>query len=666
MNPTEEGGARATYDEDWTWLHMATPAPGAAGPDESPFPPIGEYGFLSDCETTALVAPSGNVEWLCLPRIDSPSVFGAILDRSAGGFRLSPEGVTVPAARRYLPGTMVLETSWATPTGWLVVRDALLMGPWHHESELSHTHRRTPTDYDSDHVLLRTIRCVTGEVQVTFDCEPVFDYGRQPGIWSYDAGSYSQGVCRASGADVGVWLTLTTDMRLGFEGGRALARTRMQEGERHFCALSWTAHQSPATYEEASRRLIWTAHHWQHWLARGRFPDHPWTRYLQRSALTLKGLTFAPTGALVAAATTSLPEVPRGERNWDYRYCWLRDSGFTLWSLYALGFDWEADDFFWFLADLAQRDDELQVVYGVDGERDLTERILDHMTGYEGARPVRVGNAAYLQRQHDVWGAVLQSIHLRIGNWNRLDERMWTVVRRQVECALKYWREPDLGIWEVRGTPRHFTFSKLMCWTAVQWGAEAALARGEDELAKAWQVASDEIREDILSHGVDERGVFTQHYETTALDASLLLLPMTGFLPRDDERVRTTVLAIAEELTVDGLVLRYRTEETDDGLPGGEGTFTICSFMLVSALCEIGETERARQLCERLLSLASSLDLYAEEIDPRTGRHLGNFPQAFTHLALINAVIHLIRAQRGPAAGRERPNAAGGTREAGR
>jgi GH15 family glucan-1,4-alpha-glucosidase len=261
---------------------------------------------------------------------------------------------------------------------------------------------------------------------------------------------------------------------------------------------------------------------------------------------------------------------------------------------------------------------------------------------------------------------VLQSIHLRIGNWNRLDERMWTVVRRQVECALKYWREPDLGIWEVRGTPRHFTFSKLMCWTAVQWGAEAALARGEDELAKAWQVAADEIREDILSHGVDERGVFTQHYETTALDASLLLLPMTGFLPRDDERVRTTVLAIAEELTVDGLVLRYRTEETDDGLPGGEGTFTICSFMLVSALCEIGETERARQLCERLLSLASSLDLYAEEIDPRTGRHLGNFPQAFTHLALINAVIHVIRAQRGPAADRERPNVASGTREAGR
>lgn len=292
---------------------------------------------------------------------------------------------------------------------------------------------------------------------------------------------------------------------------------------------------------------------------------------------------------MVAAATTSLPEVPHGERNWDYRYCWLRDSAFTLWSLYALGFDWEADDFFWFLADIAQRDDEVQVVYGVDGERMLSERILDRLSGYDGARPVRVGNEAYTQRQHDVWGTMLQAIHIRLGSWQRLDSRIWLVVRRQVESALKYWREPDLGIWEVRGAPQHFTFSKLMCWSAVQRGAQAALARGEATLAKTWREAADEIRGDILAHGVDDRGVFTQHYETRALDASLLLLPMTGFLPREDPRVRATILAIADELTEDGLVLRYRPEETDDGLPGGEGTFTICSFLLVSALCEIGE-----------------------------------------------------------------------------
>ena len=650
MSALGDRRAKGIAVEDWYGLDMATPGPVDVTADDSPFPPIGEYGFLSDCETTALIAPSGNVEWMCLPRIDSPSVFGSILDRSAGGFRLGPEGINVPAARRYLPGTMVLETSWATPTGWLVVRDALIMGPWHHESELSHTHRRTPTDYDADHVLLRTIRCVTGEVQVTFECEPVFDYGRHQGTWSYAdrelrAGDLPPVPRRPRGsADPDHRHAAGVRGRPGHgpdpdAGGRGPLLRPVLDRSR--------ARRSPTP--KARQRLLWTAHHWQHWLARGRFPDHPWTRYLQRSALTLKGLTFAPSGAMVAAATTSLPEVPHGERNWDYRYCWLRDSAFTLWSLYALGFDWEADDFFWFLADLAQRDDEVQVVYGVDGERDLSEQILDHLSGYDGARPVRVGNEAYTQRQHDVWGTMLQAIHIRLGSWQRLDDRMWRVVRRQVECALKYWREPDLGIWEVRGEPKHFTFSKLMCWSAVQRGAQAALARGEAALAKTWTEAADEIRDDILAHGVDERGVFTQHYDTKALDASLLLLPMTGFLPREDPRVRATILAIADELTVDGLVVRYRPEETDDGLPGDEGTFTICSFLLVSAFSEIGEMDRAQQLCERLLSLASSLDLYAEEIDPRTGRHLGNFPQAFTHLALINAVIHVIRAQRQPA-----------------
>src|SRR5262249_23186478 len=261
----------------------------------------------------------------------------------------------VPAGRRYLPGTMVLETSWGTPTGWIIVRDLLLIGPWHHETELSKTHRRSPTDYDADHVLLRTVRCVSGEVQVTLDCEPVFDYGRHRGTWSHTGQAYAQGTCRAPGDGTGVGLTLTTDMRLGFESGRAMARTLMREGETRFCALSWTEHPPPQTYEEAQSRLVWTAQHWQPWLAPGPVPDHPWTRYLQRSALTLKGLTFAPSGALVAAPTTSLPEQPGGERNWDYRYCWLRDSALTLWSLYTLGFDWEAGDFFWFLADLAER-----------------------------------------------------------------------------------------------------------------------------------------------------------------------------------------------------------------------------------------------------------------------------------------------------------------------
>jgi GH15 family glucan-1,4-alpha-glucosidase len=629
---------------------------GGLGP--SPFPPIAEYGFLSDCETVALVAPSGAVEWMCLPRVDSPSVFGALLDRDAGSFRLGPSGVTVPAARRYLPGTMVLETSWGTGSGWIIVRDVLLIGGWHHEHDRSGTHRRAPTDYDADHVLLRTVRCVNGQVELTMDCEPVFDYGRQRVHWEYTGPGYTDGVATAAGSDLR--LHLKTDLRMGFEGARATARHRMKQGETAFVALHWSTHPPPMDYESAYSRLVWTAHHWQHWLDRGVFPDHPWRTYLQRSALTLKGLTYAPTGALLAAATTSLPETPQGERNWDYRYSWIRDSTFMLWALYSLGFDWEANDFFYFIADVAGGDEDLQVMYGVDGERHLEEAELDHLSGYESARPVRIGNGAFTQTQHDVWGALLDSIYLHTRSRDALDERIWPILSRQVEEAIKHWRGPDRGIWEVRGEPKHFTSSKMFCWVACDRGARLAELREDWEKVKRWQAAADEIHADICEHGVDERGAFVQHYETEALDASMLLLPLLRFLPPDDPRVRATIFAIAEELTENGLVLRYRTHETDDGLSGEEGTFLICSFWLVSAFVEIGELGRARDLCERLLGYASPLGLYAEEIDPRTGRHLGNFPQAFTHLALINAVMHVIRAD-DAANGRDN-NAQGGWR----
>jgi GH15 family glucan-1,4-alpha-glucosidase len=614
----------------------------------STFPPIDGYGFLSDCEVTALVAPSGAVEWLCLPRLDSPSVFGSMLDRDAGSFRVGPVGVNVPADRRYLPGTMVLETSWGTPTGWVVIRDVLLMGPWHHPHELSRSHRRAPTDYDADHVLLRMIRCVNGEVQLNVDCEPVLDYGRKPVRWTHGDRGYHEGIARAEGSDLE--LRLTTDLRLGFEGGRAMARTLLRAGETRYCALSWTEHEAPQTYEAAYDKLVWTAHHWQHWLARGDFPDHPWSTHLQRSALTLKGLTFAPSGAVIAAATTSLPETPGGERNWDYRYSWFRDSMLVLNALYSLGFDWEANDFYWFIADIAERDgDSLQIMYGVDGERDLTEQILDHLNGYGGARPVRIGNGAFDQRQHDMWGSVVASIflHVRSRSQGRLDERAWAIVQRMVEAALAHWRQPDQGVWEVRGEPQHFVSSKVMCWLAVHTGAKLARIRDDDTpLADKWQAAAEEIKADICDHGVSKHGIFRQHYETDALDASLLVIPLLGFLPPDDPRVKATVLAIADDLSVDDLVLRYRVDETDDGLSGEEGTFTICSFTLVSALSAIGEHKRARALCEKLLKLASPLGLYAEELDSSTGRHLGNFPQGFTHLALINAVLAVIRAER--------------------
>jgi alpha,alpha-trehalase len=608
----------------------------------SPFPPIADYGFLSDCEVTALVAPSGNVEWMCLPRMDSPSIFGALLDRGAGSFRLGPADVMVPAARRYLPGTVVLETSWGSDTGWIIVRDVLLIGPWHHE-ELAHAHRRPPTDYEAEHILLRTVRCVNGEVQLVLDCEPAFDYGRRRAQWRYTDHGYHEGVATADRSDVQV--RLTSDMRLGFEGPRASARTLITEGETRFCALSWGNHSPPYAYDDAYRRLVWTAHHWQHWLARGTFPDHRWRSYLQRSALTLKGLTYANSGALLAAATTSLPETPNGGRNWDYRYSWIRDSSLALWGLYTLGFDWEANDYFYFIADVAERDPELQIVYGLDGERHLQEQTLDHLHGYEGARPVRIGNDAYKQRQHDVWGAVIESVYLHTTSRDHMPERLWPILKEQVEHALEYWRQPDCGMWEVRGQLKHFTSSKLLCWVAADRGAQLARLREEWDIARRWQAAADEIHADICAHGTDERGVFVQHYGSTALDGSLLLMPLLRFLPPDDPRIRATVLAIADELTVDGLVRRYRVDQTDDGFKEEEGTFTVCSFWLVSALSEIGEHRRARELCEKLLSYASPLELYAEEIDPKTGRHLGNFPQAYTHLALINAVMHVIHTE---------------------
>jgi GH15 family glucan-1,4-alpha-glucosidase len=410
-----------------------------------------------------------------------------------------------------------------------------------------------------------------------------------------------------------------------------------------FAALGWSTHPLPHSHDEAEEWIERTARHWREWLKHGTFPDHEWRSYLQRSALTLKGLTFRPTGAMIAAPTTSLPETPGGDRNWDYRYSWIRDSTFMLWALYTLGFDEEANDFFYFVADVAEAEEgRLQIMYGIDGDSTLEEQELTHLSGYDHAKPVRIGNGAYNQDQHDVWGAVLDSIYLHTKSRDQLPDRLWPIIRRQVETALERWREPDRGIWEVRGEPKHFTSSKMMCWVAADRGARLARISADTRMAEHWETAAAEIHADICAHGLDDRGVFVQHYDTTALDASALLMPLVRFLPAADPRIRDTVLAIADELTEEGLVLRYRVQDTDDGFSGEEGTFTICSFWLVSALSEIGEIVRARGLCEKLLSYASPLQLYAEEIDPKTGRHLGNFPQAFTHLALINAVMHVI------------------------
>ncbi len=609
----------------------------AAAP--SPFPPIADYAFLSNCHTGALVAADGAVDWLCVPAFDSPSVFGSLLDREAGFFRVAPFGINHPSSRAYETGTNVLVTTWKTPGGWIVVRDALTMGPRGREDEIT-PHTRAPADDDGDHMLVRTVECPEGSVELELVCEPIFDYGRAPAEWALVDGS--RNMADASGA--GLTVRLVSDLALGIEGNRVRGRHTLNAGDRAFCVLSWAeALDAPKDAEEADARIAATARYWRGWLGRARIPDHRFREPLQRSALAIKGLTYMPTGSTVAALTTSLPETPGGERNWDYRYTWMRDTTFTLQALHWLNLDWEADEFMEFVADIEPTEDgSLQIMYGIDGRRDLTESTLDHLSGYAGARPVRIGNGAFDQRQNDVFGAVLDSILLHTRHSERLPRRLWPIVQSQAECATKVWREPDQGIWEARGAPQHYVSSKLMGWVALDRATQLAEIRGDPKQAATWRATADEIHADILEHGVSERGVLRQHYETDSLDASVLLAAIFGFLPGDDERLRATVNAIAEELTENGFVLRYRTDETDDGLSGKEGTFLICSFWLVSALAIVGELQRARDLMERLLRIASPLGLYAEEFDADTGRHLGNFPQAFSHLALMEAAARII------------------------
>jgi alpha,alpha-trehalase len=612
----------------------------AAAP--SPFPPIADYAFLSNCHTGALVAPDGAIGWLCVPSFDSPSVFGTLLDRQAGYFRFAPFGINHPSARHYEPGTNVLVTTWKTPSGWIVVRDALTMGPRDREDEIT-PHTRPPADDDAEHALVRTVECLDGSVEVELVCEPVFDYGRTEAGWTaVDGGRHA-----ADALGGAQRLRLTSDFALGIEGDRVRGRHVLEAGERAFCALSWAEDLAgPVDAAEADAQMAATVRFWRSWLGRARIPDHLWRDPLQRSALAIKGLTYMPTGATVAALTTSLPETPGGERNWDYRYTWMRDTTFTLQALHYLNLDWEADEFMQFVADLEPNDDGgMQIMYGIDGRRDLTESTLDHLSGYAGARPVRIGNGAFDQRQNDVFGAVLDSILLHTRRGNRLPRRLWPIVQAQAECATKVWEEPDQGIWEARGAPQHYVSSKLMCWVALDAAAKLAEIRGDPELRAAWAATADQIKADVLEHGVSERGVLRQHYATDSLDASVLLAAIFAFLPPDDKRLYDTVLAIADELSEDGFVLRYRTDETDDGLSGKEGTFLICSFWLVSALAIVGEMQRARDLMERLLRIASPLGLYAEEFDAGTGRHLGNFPQAFSHLALIEAAGRIILAE---------------------
>ncbi len=610
-------------------------------PSTSPFPPIADYAFLSDCHTGALIAPDGSVDWLCVPAFDSPSAFGNLLDRGAGTFRVGPFGINQPNGRSYVPGTNVMTTTWHTPSGWLLVHDALTMAPRRGPDRVT-PHTRPPADFDAEHLLVRTIECLDGSVEVEVVCEPAFDYGREPAQWSL----VDEEAHAADATGAGQTVRLTTDLSLGIEGSAARGRHTLAKGERVFAALSWAdGFDAPTNARDAEERIKATSRFWRGWLSRARIPDHRLRYPLERSALTVKGLTYMPTGATVAALTTSLPETPGGERNWDYRYSWMRDSTYTLQALHYLNLDWEADEFMQFVADLEPNEDgSLQIMYGIDGRRDLTETTRDELSGYEGAKPVRIGNGAFDQRQNDVFGSVLDSILLHTTRGKHLPRRLWPLVQSQAECAIAAWRNPDQGIWEARGEPQHYVSSKLMGWVAMDRAAKLAAIRNDKDREKEWAEVAEEIKADILAQGVSERGVLRQHYDTDALDASTLLAPLFGFLPGTDERMRNTVNAIADELSEHGFVLRYRTDETDDGLSGKEGTFLICSFWLVSALSIVGEMQRATDLMERLLRIASPLGLYAEEYETDTARHLGNVPQAFSHLALIEAASRIVLA----------------------
>ena len=603
----------------------------AAAP--SPFTPIAKYGFLSNCHTGALVAPDGTIDWLCVPRFDSPSVFGALLDRGAGSFRFGPFGINVPSDRIYEPGTNTLVTSWKTPTGWVVVRDALTMGPRRGEDTVT-PHTRPPADEDAEHVLVRTVDVHRRAASRSTSCASrPSTTAATPGEWSLTRGSPP---CRSDRRRSG---DHAPDRHAARHRGRARSGATRPAGR----ANGLSARSPGATRSTRCRRTSrrptrsWTPppRFWRDWLARARIPDHELGPLIQRSALTIKGLTYMPTGATVAALTTSLPETPGGERNWDYRYTWIRDSTFTLQALHYLNLDWEADEFMQFIADLERNDDGgLQIMYGIDGRRDLTESLREELSGYAGAHPVRIGNGAFDQRQNDVFGAALDSVLLHT-------PAQPAAAAAAVAARAGAGRVRHGGVAPTRpghlGGARQAAALRLLEADVLGRARPCREARGDPRRPRARrQLGGRPPRRSSptsSSTGSTSAGCCASTTTPTRSTPRRCWPRSSASCPADDQRLRATVLAIADELTENGFVLRYRTDQTDDGLSGKEGTFVICSFWLVSALAIVGEMQRARDLMERLVKVASPLGLYAEEFDVDTGRHLGNFPQAFSHLA---------------------------------
>jgi GH15 family glucan-1,4-alpha-glucosidase len=597
--------------------------------------PIGDYALLSDCRSAALVSRAGSIDWLCFPRFDGPSVFARLLDNQAGHWSIKAVD-TSEASRHYIDATMAIESRFNTPTGTAVLLDVMAMGRNERGHELG---------VASPGVLLRSVRCESGTVEIEVEYAPRPEYGLiSPLLRPVPGGVHARG-----GADV---LLLSTERELHIDGSTARARFTLQAGEQADFALQHRAswEEAPQVYPSSAiaDSIRDTLTGWRTWSELHQRYEGPWRDLVHHSGRVLQALMYRPTGAIVAAPTTSLPESVGGERNWDYRYTWIRDASLTLEALWVAACPDEAIWFFsWMagaVASLLRRGAQLQIMFGVGGERDLSERSLQHLTGWRDSQPVRIGNGAWDQRQLDVYGELLSAAHKLSDQIGELDETTRHFLVEVADAAAAHWQEQDQGIWEVRGDPRDFLYSKLMCWVALDRAIGLAdILAAHDHIA-AWTETREQIREAILQQGWSEKaGAYTQAFGSDELDASVLMMPIVGFLPGTDPRMKSTIDAIAERLTdAHGLVYRYRAA---DGLAGEEGTFLLCTFWLAHALALAGEIEQARATFGQAIAYVNDVGLLAEEVDAETNELLGNFPQAFSHIGLVNAAWAISQAE---------------------
>ncbi len=597
--------------------------------------PIGDYALLSDCRSAALVSRDGSVDWLCFPRFDAPSVFARILDPSGGHFAIRPAG-DFQASRTYVDQTMALETTFRTAAGTAVLTDAMAVG----RSDRGHDLGTT-----SPGALLRRVECTEGEIDVDLSYAPRPEYGLIYPILEAVKG----GIAARGGADR---LLLSAPAGVRIAGATATAHLHLVAGQTISFALHHGQMSGPPVPawdgEEIAARLADTMEGWRSWSALHQTYEGPWRDLVRHSGRVLQALTFASTGAIVAAPTTSLPESIGGERNWDYRYTWVRDASLTMEALWVAACPFEANKFFGFLADAAasqlQRGSDLQIMFGVGGEHDLSERELAHLAGGQASRPVRVGNGAWTQRQLDVYGELLGAAQRLVDQLAAMDPITQQFLAAAADTAASRWTEKDQGIWEIRGEPRDFVYSKLMCWVALDRAIALAPQLSAEHKVPGWAAVRDQIRAAILEHGWSEKaGAFSQAFGSDDLDAASLMLAITGFLPADDSRIKATIHATATRLTDQrGLVYRYLAQ---DGLAGGEGTFLLCTFWLAHAQALTGEIDQATATFERAVAAINDVGLLAEEVDPASSEMIGNFPQAFSHIGLVNAAWAIAQAQ---------------------